>query len=608
MKLALQLVLRDGAVYLPYLLDSLKRQSFRDWKLFVLDNGSVAEEWSTVQRLLADSGLPYETVREAVNTGFAPAHDRLFALHDAEFVQLLNQDAFLEPDFLEKLINHLAAHPGCAAVSGAIGRWDFDGRDAADGGRTDRADTLGIAMTWYGAVHDIGAGGPLPRVSEVATAWPVLGVSGCLPMYRRLALLEAGPWRTIFNPHYFAYKEDVDLSLRLETAGWTAATVPAARAYHRRTLGPARTLPWSAVARRLSYRNHLWVLATHWRPRDLLLRPGMPFYESAKAAMWLFKAPRAFFAVWRETWRARQRLRRERAFVRELRRTVRPADEEEPEADLAVVSVCYNELDDRYLASLASAIRTARRRIVPVIVDNASDRMQVEALVWSKLPEAVVVLRDGNYGFGRSSNRGAAEVRASNYLMLNPDTAIIEPGTFDRLCDWLDTHPNCGLVAPRLVGEGGTTAETCRRYPKWYAPLTQRTSLGHTAWGRNYSDRFLMREYDRQAPREVDWVQGSAMCLPARVWDRLGGFDDRFWLYYEDIDLCRRVRLLGYDLTYLPQVAIMHAYGRASARIRNHLLNFLRSRATRGHIMSWMRYHLKWRCQPEPSADADARP
>jgi hypothetical protein len=142
-------------------------------------------------------------------------------------------------------------------------------------------------------------------------------------------------------------------------------------------------------------------------------------------------------------------------------------------------------------------------------------------------------------------------------------------------------------------------------------PLAQRTRLGQTEWGRRYTEKFLMRDYDHSASRPVDWVQGSAMMLPHNVWHRVGGFDDRYWMYYEDIDLCRRVRLLGLEVAYCPDFVIAHRHQRASAKIHNVVLNLAKSRATRAHVASWMKYHLKWGARPVPSADlvlAEVRP
>lgn len=606
MKLALQLVTLNGAQYLPYLLRSLAAQTFRDWRLFVLDNGSSGPEWAATEEAVRESGLPATFIRSTANIGFASGHNRLYSEHQAEYVQLLNQDAFLEPDYLERLLKHLEVDPHCGAAAGVIYRWDFTRRQEAGGGRTATVDSLGIRRSWFGQVADIGAGAPLPDNFGIAPR-RVLGVSGCLPMYRRTALWEAHGPRRIFDPAYFSYKEDVDLALRFESSGWTAATVPAAVAYHCRSLGAGARQPISSPARYLSLRNHGWLTRTHWRWSDLWRRPGIIPYELAKLGYWALQRPEGLKRFWQDTAAYRGHLARARAFVRELRSTKKPQQRPTavPEADVVIITVSWNGLTDAGLKSWAEAIAATRRAVRLVVVDNASPDYRAEELVWRHVPDAAIVLRNRNSGFGRSNNRGAAEVRGRHYLFLNPDTKLSDPTVIDRLCDHLDAHPECGLAAPQLVGDDGAAKETCRRFPAWYMPIVQRTDWGRTAWGRRYADRFLMVDYDRRAEQEVDWVQGSVMCLPAAVWDRLGGFDDRFWMYYEDIDLCRRVRQLGYRLTFLPQLSVVHTHRRESADIRNHLLNILKSRATRGHIASWLKYHLKWGRTPAPSAELE---
>lgn len=267
---------------------------------------------------------------------------------------------------------------------------------------------------------------------------------------------------------------------------------------------------------------------------------------------------------------------------------------EHPEVDIAVITVAYDNLHEEYLTSLASAIKNSTHNVHVVIVDNASRTQRVTEMVEQHLPSAQVVLRDGNHGMGRSTNFGAAQTNAKYYFVLNPDTRLNDPDIFNKLVEHMSANPTIGILAPKISNFDGSRQDTCRRFPLWYHPLLLRTPAGNSTWGSKYVRNHMMHDFDQASVKLVDWVQGSAMFIPRNVWTDLGGFDHRFWMYFEDIDLCRRVWQSGHTVCYVPHVTVQHAFGRASAKIQNPLLNLMRSKAARAHATSWMKYFLKW--------------
>ncbi|MFZ2804211.1 MAG: glycosyltransferase family 2 protein [Patescibacteria group bacterium] len=272
-------------------------------------------------------------------------------------------------------------------------------------------------------------------------------------------------------------------------------------------------------------------------------------------------------------------------------------------ADICVVTVTYNNLHEECLSSLAEALRHTQKNVRVVVVDNASPTQKADEMVARLLPQATYIRREENHGMGRSTNFGAQQVDANYYFILNPDTRLTDPDILDKLIQYIESHPDVGIVAPRISNFDGSRQDTCRRFPTWYQPLVQRSALGSTNWGKNYTKYFLMHDFDQSTERPVDWVQGSAMFLPNNVWKDLGGFDDRFWLYFEDIDLCRRAWHSGMKVVYAPHLTLQHAYGRASAKIKNPVLNILKTRATRAHIASWAKYMWKWKFVEQPTAE-----
>ncbi|MDO8622140.1 MAG: glycosyltransferase family 2 protein, partial [bacterium] len=331
-------------------------------------------------------------------------------------------------------------------------------------------------------------------------------------------------------------------------------------------------------------------------------RAGVIPYEFAKALYWCARHPSLFARSIRDTIAAWPQLMRKRAFVRVLRHA-RPPRESfiSPDVDLAVVMVSHNDLNDACLASLAAARAAAPElRIAVIVVDNASTTYDANVVVAAHLPDAIVLLRGGDHGFGRSCNLGASEVNARHYLFLNPDTVLTGPTILRTLHHYLESHPGVGIVAPNIVYPDGRLQETCRRFPAWFMPFIQRTSLRDTEFGKRYTARFLMADDDHAHERAVDWVQGSALCIRGDLWHTVGGFDERYLMYFEDIDLCRSVWLAGYQVRYLPSVVLTHAHGRQSARIRNIIVNIWKTKETRWHLQSWTKYQWKWFRQSMP--------
>lgn len=609
MRLNLQLSCYNGARYLPHLFASLKKQTLQGWHLYVLDNASDEENRRGIERAVRESGLPATLDRVERNIGFAGAHNLLFRKHAAvsDAVQLLNDDAILEPDFLELCLSHLEKHRTCGSVSGAIFRWNYERLNEGQDGKTNVVDTLGLRMDWKGFILDRESGTVADPPSFLRAPLDVLGVSGCLPMVRIAAAKASSSDGDLFDGSYVSYKEDGDLALRLRAAGYTSHVIPTAVAYHRRSYGLKQTDLKRPVNESsfLSYRNHLWLLIAHVPLLSLFTnRIGVIPAECAKALYWLVRKPSFVWKTVRDTRTSRARLASKRAFVARLRSSppAKRLESAKPKADVAVIMVSHNDLSDACLSSLAEARRRTPLDVSFVVVDNASTAYRANEFVERYFDDAWVLLRNGDFGYGRSMNKGAALVDAEYFFILNPDTVLADPDILTKLHAYMRSHPDVGLIGPKILNFEGVLQETCRRFPAWFQPLIQRTFLRDTSFGKTYLRSFQMKDEDHGVERDVDWVQGSAMFIKGDLWKRLGGFDDRYWMYFEDIDLCRKTWMSGHRVVYLPDVTLQHAHGRQSAKIRNLVMNVLKTKETRGHLASWMKYLWKWRFEPLPSA------
>lgn len=263
--------------------------------------------------------------------------------------------------------------------------------------------------------------------------------------------------------------------------------------------------------------------------------------------------------------------------------------------DVAIVTVTYNKLFESCLQSVRRMLDTVPLKMTYIVVDNDSKKIDVHQLVKEIVPEADVILRSGNHGMGRSCNLAARQVQAKYYFFLNPDTDIPNPLVVKQLFDFLEAHPKAGIAAPRLLYPNGDLQKTCRRFPKWYSPIAERTHLLSERLRHRHHAEFHMDDYAHTNRRMVDWVQGSAFLISSDVFHEIGGFDDRYRLYYEDVDLCRECWNRGRPVYYLPEITMVHAYGKGSQNDSGIIKGLLKNPAMRYHIISWLKYQWKWR-------------
>ncbi len=208
-----------------------------------------------------------------------------------------------------------------------------------------------------------------------------------------------------------------------------------------------------------------------------------------------------------------------------------------------------------------------------VVSDNASRDGSIERLVRDLGHDARLrVLHNGtNLGFGAGVNRGAAQAAGDVLLILNPD-CLIEPGTLERLRVLLAAEPQAGLVGVRVVDAEGRTEPAARRRD----PTLRRSAMtlsGLSRWERcwpalagvNVPIPDAVAESDETpVAQPVEAVSGASMCLPRSVFDRLGGFDEGYFLHCEDLDLCRRVRDAGLYVLYAGGIRVRHVKGTSS--------------------------------------------
>lgn len=272
-RVAINIVTWNGLRYLPELLESIDAQTYRDFVVRVIDNGS---DDGTVE-YLAGERPDIMLVRNVKNHGFAAAHnqairyalDRWDANELAEqYTLITNQDILLEPDFLERLVAEADRNPQFGAFSGKLLRAygeNMNDEYLKETVRSDRIDTTGLRANRWRRFTDRGAG-ELDK-GQYDQEVDVFGVSGALALYRASALADACCRGEYFDEVFFSYREDVDLAWRLRNLGWGARYVPEAVAYHHRGIYGKEKVGWlGRIKDRRKKRPYFAALSTrnHW--------------------------------------------------------------------------------------------------------------------------------------------------------------------------------------------------------------------------------------------------------------------------------------------------------------------------------------------------------
>ncbi len=222
--------------------------------------------------------------------------------------------------------------------------------------------------------------------------------------------------------------------------------------------------------------------------------------------------------------------------------------------NVAVALVTYNSESDvvaclRTLAADASEI---------VVVDNASSDGSVAA-VRSAFPSAQVIVNAVNRGFGPAANQAIRATTSDVVFLVNPDSTV-RAGALAALRRCADDHPKAAAIGALIRNEDGSVQPTKRAFPTLWQSFLHST-VG-TIWPNNPGTRaYVLADARFDAPAQVDWVAMTAVALRRSAFDAIGGFDESFFFFVEDVDLCKRFRDAGYEIWFEPGAEVTHVWG-----------------------------------------------
>lgn len=209
----------------------------------------------------------------------------------------------------------------------------------------------------------------------------------------------------------------------------------------------------------------------------------------------------------------------------------------------------------------------------------------------SRLSGVRLIENDSNRGYAGGVNRGLPECNAPFVYILNPDCRLADHKT-SELVAFMKHNPTIAAVGPRVKDERGALQPSCRRFPRPWTFLLVRSFLRKIPGAGQERRRYLMEDFDHNSWQDVDWVSGGAMLVRKSAIDAAGPMDERFFLYMEDVDWCRRFWQAGFRVTYFPHGSVVHA------GVHGSIQSGFFSPHTRMHLTSMGKYIFKYLFAP----------
>ena len=266
-----------------------------------------------------------------------------------------------------------------------------------------------------------------------------------------------------------------------------------------------------------------------------------------------------------------------------------------PDVSIIILNYKTRGLLRQCLRGIASSGDAVQSQVI--VVDNASGDGSVE-MVERDFPNVKLIASAENRGFAAGMNLGLRHANGRYVVLLNTDIAIMER-PFDQLVQFMDQHPRVGIAGPKLLNPDGTVQDSCYRFPRALTPLYRRTPVGKLPGIRAQLRAYVMNDFDHQESRPVDWLLGAFLIARAEAVQAVGEMDERFFMYFEDVDWCRRFWANTWEVWYVASVECVHYHKRASAAHPG--FRGLFAFPTQIHIQSWYRYVAKYAGVPLPT-------
>jgi len=259
--------------------------------------------------------------------------------------------------------------------------------------------------------------------------------------------------------------------------------------------------------------------------------------------------------------------------------------------DISVIIVSFNtcKLLRECLQTLAKEAGSVSYETI--VIDNASRDGSADRVA-REFPNVQLIRSEVNLGFAVANNRGFAQARGRYVVLLNSD-AFLTTHALSRAVTFMDTHPQVALTGAQLVGKDGSWQPSARMFPSLLNHFLTLSGLSNKYPKSRFFGRVDRTWADHNQTASVDWVPGAFTIIRRSILEEIGYFDERFFLYYEEVDLCRRFKAAGYDIYYCPEIVVIHLGGESSKTLKEHTLSTSGTQINLWQIRSTLLFYRK---------------
>ena len=234
-----------------------------------------------------------------------------------------------------------------------------------------------------------------------------------------------------------------------------------------------------------------------------------------------------------------------------------------------------------------------------IVVDNSGKQENVEILKsnLSDNKNLELIFNQENLGYIKAHNLIKNKIEGEYVLILNPDILVKEKDSLAKMVDYMDKNSEVGMVGPKQINENGEVAMTVRGWPKFYLQVARRTFLRNLPILKKMVERDEMKHLDYDKIQDVDWLQSSCVLIRKKLWDKIGGFDENYFLFMSDPEICFQAWKRGFRVVYYPEVKVFADGKRLS---EGGFLTFFKSWVFRQHVKDSLKYCVRHFFKEDP--------
>ena len=479
-------------------------------EILIVDDASKDNSLEVLEKFKEKSSK-LKIISHKKNEGFASSVNQLFEEAKGDIVVSLNNDVWVEKDFLKPIMKH------------------FENKSVFAVNLHEEGEGSSVAF-WKNGYYEFKRGEELEVIQK--SAW----ASGGSAAFRKSIWKELGGLDKILAPFYW---EDVDISFRALKKGYEILWEPDARVKHEHGTTIEKTHK-KRYTNWIKERNQLLFIWNNIKDKDLKKEHKRSLLKrlfSLKLGYWI-----PF--LW-----AFSRIRSLRSNT-ETKRSDLEAINYAGDKKLSIITVSYNNADciEKFVLSV---LKNLPENGELVVLDNASTDETVKKL--EKFKDKIKIIKSSeNLGFSKGNNKAVKEASGEYLFFLNPDSELLE-GTIEKLVKYSASKNDLGIVTPQLIQDDNSIQPSVRKLPTFRGAINEYW-LGKV----NSFEQYVPSEKDAT---QVECVYGGAILIQKEIFERINGFDERYFLYYEDLDLCKKLKENNLKIVYYPEAKVKHSIG-----------------------------------------------